>query len=192
MNKYKVQFHAHTKSDPEDCLFHSDKALIDRAKSHNYDVLAITCHNKIAHTQELEAYAAEKGILLLPGMEKTVEKNHVVIVNAKKEAEKAESPGPAVSISKKTPYEEYYLMIRKEINDNARLQDVSGLEDEVGLQFTLDEEGFVIRGPVVLNKPDLKLVRAAVNCINKTSPFPHFPKGMKMTEAEFYVVVRYE
>lgn len=88
MNKYKVQFHAHTKSDPEDCLFHSDKALIDRAKSHNYDVLAITCHNKIAHTQELEAYAAEKGILLLPGMEKTVEKNHVVIVNAKKEAEK--------------------------------------------------------------------------------------------------------
>lgn len=86
-NKYKVQFHAHTKSDPEDCLFHSDKDLIDRAHSHDYDVLAITCHNKIAHTQELEEYAASKGILLIPGMEKTVEKNHVVILNAKKEAE---------------------------------------------------------------------------------------------------------
>lgn len=87
MNKYKVQFHAHTKSDPEDCLFHSDKDLIDKAHSHNYDVLAITCHNKIAHTKELEEYAAEKGILLIPGMEKTVEKCHVVIINAKKEAE---------------------------------------------------------------------------------------------------------
>lgn len=88
MNKYKVQFHTHTKSDPEDYIFHSEKDLIDRAKSHNYDVLAITCHNKIAHTKELEDYAAKKGILLIPGMEKTVEKNHVVILNAKKEAEK--------------------------------------------------------------------------------------------------------
>jgi len=87
MNKYKVQFHAHTKSDPEDCLFHSDKALIDRAHSHGYDVLAITCHNKIAHTKELEEYAKEKGILLIPGIEKSVCKNHVVIINAKPEAE---------------------------------------------------------------------------------------------------------
>lgn len=87
MNKYKVQFHAHSGSDPEDCLFHSEKDLIDRAHLHDYDVLAITCHNKIVHTKELEDYAAEKGILLIPGMEKTVEKSHVVILNAKKEAE---------------------------------------------------------------------------------------------------------
>lgn len=86
MNKYKVQFHAHTKSDPEDCLFHSDKKLIDRAKEHGYDVLAITCHNKVVHTDELEQYAREKGILLIPGIEKSINKNHVLIINAKKEA----------------------------------------------------------------------------------------------------------
>lgn len=87
MNKYKVQFHCHSGSDPEDCIFHSDKDLIDKAAHHNYDVLAITCHNKIAHTKELADYAKKKGILLIPGIEKTVEGRHVVIVNASKDAE---------------------------------------------------------------------------------------------------------
>ncbi len=87
MNKFKVQFHAHTKSDPEDCLFHTDKDLIDEASKHGYDVLAITCHNKIVFNKELEEYAKQKNILLIPGIEKSVCKNHVVIINAKPEAE---------------------------------------------------------------------------------------------------------
>ncbi|MBA4336217.1 hypothetical protein C0416_00395 [bacterium] len=87
MNKYKVQFHAHTGSDPSDCIFHSDKDLIDRAAHHNYDVLAITCHDKVVHTEELKEYAAGKGILLISGIEKTVSGNHVVIVNATMEIE---------------------------------------------------------------------------------------------------------
>ncbi len=91
MNNYKVQFHCHTGSDPSDCIFHSDKDLIDRAAHHKYDVLAITCHNKVVHTEELEKYAAGKGILLIPGIEKTVEGNHVVIVNASKETELIET-----------------------------------------------------------------------------------------------------
>lgn len=87
MNKYKVQLHCHTGGDPSDCIFHSEKDLIDRASRYKYDVLSITCHDKIVHTSELEEYAAEKGILLIPGIEKTVEGNHVVIVNASNEAE---------------------------------------------------------------------------------------------------------
>jgi predicted metal-dependent phosphoesterase TrpH len=91
MNKYKVQFHCHTASDPSDCIFHSDKDLIDRAAHHNYDVLAITCHDKVVHTEELEKYAATKGILLIPGIEKTVDGNHVVIINASIEIESVET-----------------------------------------------------------------------------------------------------
>lgn len=87
MNSYKVQFHCHSGSDPEDCLFHSDKDVIDKAAYFNYDVLALTCHNKIVHTQELAEYAKKKGILLIPGIEKTIEKKHVVIINASKDAE---------------------------------------------------------------------------------------------------------
>jgi len=93
----------------------------------------------------------------------------------------------------KTPYEEYYLTLRQEINDIARRDtNVRGIPGEVELQFTLDSEGFLVSGPVVLNKPDLRLVRSAVSCVKKSSPFPKFPKEMKKEEVEFSVVVRYE
>ena len=112
-------------------------------------------------------------------------------------------PKPAASAGKthkpkqnfnitKTPYESYYLMIRKEINQISARQNVSGAKGEVQVQFTLDKKGFLTRGPVVLNKPDLTLVRAAVNCIKKASPFPPFPKGLKQNDAQFAVTVRYE
>lgn len=61
----------------------------------------------------------------------------------------------------------------------------------VELQFTLDRQGFLRRSPVVLNKPDLILVRAAVNCVKEVVPFPPFPDSMEEEVAEFYVVVRY-
>jgi MSHA type pilus biogenesis protein MshL len=98
----------------------------------------------------------------------------------------------SIPITKKTPYEEYFLTVRGDINNLAVRQDVSGLKGEVELQFTLDREGYLIRGPVVLNKPDLTLVRAAVNCVKEASPFPPFPKTLKEKEAEFYITVRYE
>ena len=89
-------------------------------------------------------------------------------------------------------YEKYYMALRNEVNNIAKKQDVSGKKGEVELQFSLDREGFLVRGPVVLNKPDLQLVRAAVNSVKKAMPFGVFPKGIKQKEAEFYVVVRYE
>lgn len=95
-------------------------------------------------------------------------------------------------LSEKTPYEEYYFVVRDEVNNAARNQDVSGLKGEVVLQFTLDREGFIIRGPVVLNRPDLKLVRAAVSAVKKAMPFPPLPRALNKKEAEFNVTVRYE
>jgi outer membrane biosynthesis protein TonB len=70
-------------------------------------------------------------------------------------------------------------------------QDVSGLSGRVKLQFTLDRDGFIVRGPVVLNKPELELVRAAVGSLKSVSPFPPFPETMKDEDREFYVVVSY-
>lgn len=96
------------------------------------------------------------------------------------------------AIGGKTPYEEYYFTVREEINNAAASQDVEGAIGEVEVQFTLDKEGFLTRGPVVLNKPDLKLVRAAVNCVKQISPFSPFPKTMRNKEENFYVVLRYE
>ncbi len=97
-----------------------------------------------------------------------------------------------VFIDQRTSYEEYYLIIREEINDMARREPSPGIEGEVEVQFTLDRDGFITRGPIVLNKPDLKLVRAAVNCVKKVVPFPPFPNSLDKDEAQFYVVVRYK
>lgn len=103
------------------------------------------------------------------------------------------SPVAEPSASKRTPYEDYYFRVRQEINNLARQDaDVRGINGEVQLQFTLDKEGFVIKGPVVLNNPDLRLVRSAVKLIKKAVPFERFPKGFNRNEADFNVSIRYE
>lgn len=113
-------------------------------------------------------------------------------VFGKKEPEKQKAVKEEIKEAAKTPYESYYLAIREEIMNAAKRQDLGGLTGDVELQFTLDRDGFLTKGPIVLNKPDLKLVRAAVNCVKLTSPFFPFPKGLNKEEAEFYIVVRYE
>ncbi|MDP2911682.1 MAG: secretin N-terminal domain-containing protein [Candidatus Omnitrophota bacterium] len=96
-------------------------------------------------------------------------------------------------ISHKTPYEEYYFTLREEISDIAkRDKDISGIKGEVQMQFTLDREGFLVRGPVVLNNPDLRLVRSAVKTVKNSVPFSRFPKALKKDQADFNVVIRYE
>jgi len=85
MKKFKVQLHTHTKSDPYDGIFHSDKQLIDLAARHQYDVLAITCHDKIVYSKELREYADKKHILLIPGIERTILGRHVVVINPNEE-----------------------------------------------------------------------------------------------------------
>lgn len=83
----KCQFHTHCSDDPVDKISHTSKQLIDEAAKLKYDVLAITCHEKIVFTKQLKKYAAKKGILLIPGIEASIKKKHVLILNVKKEAE---------------------------------------------------------------------------------------------------------
>ena len=98
-----------------------------------------------------------------------------------------------ISPSGKTPYEEYYLALRREINNLVKQdKDIAGVKGEVQLHFTLDKEGFLIKGPVVLNNPDLKLVRSAVKIVKKAAPFRKFPKGLKKNQEDFNIVVRCE
>ncbi len=102
-------------------------------------------------------------------------------------------PSAEPSASKRTPYEEYYFKVRQDINDLAGQDtDVRGINGEVQLQFTLDKEGFVVKGPVVLNNPDLRLVRSAVKIIKKAMPFERFPKGFKRDQVDFNISIRYE
>jgi predicted metal-dependent phosphoesterase TrpH len=88
MPKLKVQLHSHSREDPIDMVKYTAHQVIDQAAKLNYDVLAITCHNVIIFNDELKNHAEEKRILLIPGIEKTIEKKHVVILNAHIDAQK--------------------------------------------------------------------------------------------------------
>ena len=75
----KADLHIHTKEDP---VHHKDikytaKQLIDHAANQGYEVIAITCHNKVYYNKKIKEYAKKKGILLIPGIEKTIKRKHV-------------------------------------------------------------------------------------------------------------------
>jgi predicted metal-dependent phosphoesterase TrpH len=77
----KVDLHTHTAEDPQDRIFYSSRKLIDRAAELGYDALAITNHNTRTWDKALARYAAERGVLLLPGVEVTAEGCHVLVIN---------------------------------------------------------------------------------------------------------------
>lgn len=66
-------------------LFHdsgySAKQLIDHCARLGYDVIAFTLHNKAGTTKDMIAYAKKKGILLISGIEATIEGAHVIVLN---------------------------------------------------------------------------------------------------------------
>ena len=77
----KVELHAHTSDDPHDQIPYSAKDLIDRAAGLGYDALAITLHNRQLDIRHLIPYAAERQVVLIPGVERTIEGNHVLLLN---------------------------------------------------------------------------------------------------------------
>ncbi|MBI4639804.1 MAG: PHP domain-containing protein [Candidatus Tectomicrobia bacterium] len=86
MIQLKIDLHLHTSEDPKDRIRHSARELIEKAKAFGFDALAITNHNARLYTEELRLYAEERGILLIPGVEATIEGKHVVLLNMEYEA----------------------------------------------------------------------------------------------------------
>jgi hypothetical protein len=80
-SKLKADLHTHTAEDAKDIIDYSAYQLIDRAAELNFDVLAVTNHDTITFDRELAAYAEKRNILLIPGVEATLSKKHVVILN---------------------------------------------------------------------------------------------------------------
>jgi predicted metal-dependent phosphoesterase TrpH len=87
----KIDLHIHTSDDPEDRVRYSSRELIDRTAALGFDVISITNHNVITWSEDLADYAGRRGVLLIPGVEKTIEKRHVVIINARSEDLKIKS-----------------------------------------------------------------------------------------------------
>ncbi len=81
----KADLHLHAKEDRGDRIEYTAKELIDKAAEKGFDVLSLTFH--IRHLDgerffdEINNYAKEKGILLIPGTEAAIEGKHVLMYN---------------------------------------------------------------------------------------------------------------
>jgi predicted metal-dependent phosphoesterase TrpH len=77
----KLELHAHTDDDPADRISHSTRQLIDRAAAMGYGALAITLHDRYFDPAPLAGHARERGIVLLPGIERTIANRHILLIN---------------------------------------------------------------------------------------------------------------
>jgi predicted metal-dependent phosphoesterase TrpH len=82
----KVELHAHTSDDPGDRIPHDTHALLDQAARFHYGALAITLHNRWFDPAPFGEYAAARGIVLLSGVERTIDGKHVLLINVPREA----------------------------------------------------------------------------------------------------------
>jgi len=81
MGKLKADLHLHTKEDHQDSIKYNARELIGQAYLKGFEVLAITNHDQVTYDNYLAEYAKERGILLIPGVEATIGKKHVLLLN---------------------------------------------------------------------------------------------------------------
>ena len=81
----KVDLHLHTAEDPHDRVSYTAKELISMAANEGFDVLSITNHQHLTFNRNLSSFARERGILLIPGIEVTIRKRHVLVLNPPRE-----------------------------------------------------------------------------------------------------------
>jgi hypothetical protein len=86
--KLKANLHLHSGEDRKDVLDYSIFDAIDAAGKLGFSILAWTPHDNVLCEKQHIKYAAGKGILLLPGIEKKIKGREVLIINADKDAEK--------------------------------------------------------------------------------------------------------
>lgn len=83
----KAELHAHTADDPLDRIPYTSTELVDRAAALGYQALAITLHERQLDVRRLEAYAADRGVMLIRGIEQSVAGKHVLLLNFTRAAE---------------------------------------------------------------------------------------------------------
>ncbi len=77
----KADFHIHTREDPHDFIRYTAVELLQEAASQGFEVVALTCHNKKIHSDDLQRRAEDLGILLIPGVEAAIEGKHTLLLD---------------------------------------------------------------------------------------------------------------
>jgi predicted metal-dependent phosphoesterase TrpH len=100
----KAELHAHTSDDPRDWIPHSTTDLIDRAAGLGYRVLAVTLHDRLLDIGPFLEYAAARGVVLVPGIERTIQKRHVLLLNFDERAEQIDDFNGLAALRHATPH----------------------------------------------------------------------------------------
>jgi predicted metal-dependent phosphoesterase TrpH len=96
----KVELHAHSNLDPLDGVFHTTRQLIDRAAELWYQALAVTCHNHYFDPKYDLQYASDRGVVLLPGVERTIGRAHLLLINLPAASAQVNSFDEALALKK--------------------------------------------------------------------------------------------
>jgi predicted metal-dependent phosphoesterase TrpH len=77
----KTELHAHTDADPADRIGHSVRGLVDHAARLGYGAIAVTLHDRFFDPADDLAYAREQGVVLIAGIERTIRRRHILLIN---------------------------------------------------------------------------------------------------------------
>ena len=99
----KVELHAHTADDPLDAIPHTTTQLIARAAELGYDALALTLHDRQLDICPYVSFAAERGVTLIPGIERTIQGKHVLLLNFRQGAEDVRSFKDLAHLKRREP-----------------------------------------------------------------------------------------
>jgi len=77
----KADLHIHTCEGPEGIVRWTPREVIDLAAQAGYRILSFTDHDRRTYDSSLAGYAEERGIVLIPGVEATIERRHVLLYN---------------------------------------------------------------------------------------------------------------
>jgi predicted metal-dependent phosphoesterase TrpH len=101
--KLKADLHIHTADDPVDRISYTTFELIDRAAELGYGALAITLHDRQLDLMPYDAYAVTRGIVLIPGIERTVHGRHILLLNFSRRAEAVKSYSDIARLKRTEP-----------------------------------------------------------------------------------------
>ncbi len=99
----KVELHTHTADDQFDRIPYTTLQLIDRAATLGYDALAVTLHDSQLDIRPFVPYASERGIVLIPGIERTIEGKHVLLLNFRRGPENVRSFADLSDLKRREP-----------------------------------------------------------------------------------------
>ena len=181
--KIKTNLHLHTSDDTEDSIHYSFIDALHVAKKHGFGCIALTCHNKFVDKEEYRKTAEALGILFMPGVERTIEKRHVVILNPDKDVDTVKT-FEALRAYKRTHPEIFVIAVHPYFPGGYSLQEK--LEEHADL-FDAIEHSWFYSAHVNCNKKAGRVAKALTLPLIATSD-THNLKFLNTNYAEIEVL----